>query len=91
MGCKRCSRSPSRRSRSLCSCPITSCLKSCSSQFAFFVHVKDADCRCDPGTQSVLANLTWQGLLTSLDGRDIARKLVTALIEQQIGQELGVR
>lgn len=42
------------------------------------------------GLQSMLSNLTFQGLLTTTDGRDIAKKLVTALIEQQIGQELGV-
>lgn len=46
--------------------------------------------RCDPTTQSALAGLTFESLITSLDGRAVARKLVTALIEQQIGQELGV-
>lgn len=46
--------------------------------------------RCDIQLQSALANLTFPGLLTSTDGRDIAKKLVTALIEQQIGQEQGV-
>lgn len=46
--------------------------------------------RCDPVTQSALASLTFESLITSLDGRAVARKLVTALIEQQIGQELGV-
>jgi hypothetical protein len=42
------------------------------------------------GVQQTLANLTYQGLFTSVDGREVAKKLVTALIEQQIGQELGV-
>ena len=46
--------------------------------------------RCDPNTQQVISSLTFQGLFTSLDGREVARKLVTSLIEQQIGQELGV-
>lgn len=46
--------------------------------------------RCDPATQSALASLTFESLITSSDGRAVARKLVTALIEQQIGQELGV-
>lgn len=46
--------------------------------------------RCDPTTQSALAGLTFESLITSFDGRAVARKLVTALIEQQIGQELGV-
>lgn len=46
--------------------------------------------RCDSATQSALASLTFESLITSSDGRAVARKLVTALIEQQIGQELGV-
>ena len=46
--------------------------------------------RTDPNTQSTLASMTFQSLLTSVDGRQVAKKLVTALIEQQIGQELGV-
>lgn len=46
--------------------------------------------RCDPQTQQTIANLTFQGLFTSIDGHDVARKLVTSLIEMQIGQELGV-
>ena len=56
----------------------------------FFWHHADVSCRTDPNTQSTLSNLTFQSLLTSSDGRQVARKLVTALIEQQIGQELGV-
>jgi nuclear pore complex protein Nup155 len=47
-------------------------------------------CRLSPQVQSALLNLTFQTLLTTTDGRDIAKQLVTALIEQQIGQELGV-
>ncbi len=46
--------------------------------------------RCDQQTQQTIANLTFQGLFTSTDGHDIARRLVTSLIEMQIGQELGV-
>jgi len=49
-----------------------------------------AECRCDPALQSTLGGLTYMGLLTTNEGREVARKLVTALIEQQIGQELGV-
>ncbi|EIW68747.1 hypothetical protein TREMEDRAFT_63207 [Tremella mesenterica DSM 1558] len=52
--------------------------------------ISDVIARCDAQLQSTLLNLTYQGLLTSLDGREVARKLVTALIEQQIGQELGI-
>ncbi|WVQ69011.1 uncharacterized protein L199_007223 [Kwoniella botswanensis] len=52
--------------------------------------ISDIILRTDPQTQQTLSNLTFQGLLTSLDGKDVARKLVTALIEQQIGQELGI-
>ena len=47
--------------------------------------------RCDPATQQMIGSLTFRGLFTSVEGRDAARKLVTSLIEQQIGQELGVR
>lgn len=50
----------------------------------------DVIAKCEPAVQSTLTSLTFQGLLTSLGGRDVARKLVTALIELQIGQELGV-
>ncbi|WVQ84070.1 hypothetical protein IAT38_006215 [Cryptococcus sp. DSM 104549] len=50
----------------------------------------DIIAKCDPLTQNLLSNLSFQGLLTSLEGRDVARSLVTALIEQQIGQELGI-
>ncbi|MCT6568398.1 hypothetical protein N4308_14375, partial [Staphylococcus aureus] len=50
----------------------------------------DVIAKCNASTQSTLASLTFQGLLTSQGGRDTARHLVTALIELQIGQELGV-
>ncbi|WOO79208.1 putative nucleoporin [Vanrija pseudolonga] len=50
----------------------------------------DVIAKCNPSTQSTLASLTFQGLLTSQGGRDTARHLVTALIELQIGQELGI-
>ncbi|KIR29674.1 nuclear pore complex protein Nup155 [Cryptococcus deuterogattii LA55] len=52
--------------------------------------ITDIVAKCDPTTQSALAGLTFESLITSLDGRAVARKLVTALIEQQIGQELGI-
>ncbi|WRT64996.1 uncharacterized protein IL334_001937 [Kwoniella shivajii] len=52
--------------------------------------LSDIILRTDPQTQQTLSNLTFQNLLTSLDGKDVARRLVTALIEQQIGQELGI-
>lgn len=50
----------------------------------------DVIAKCDRETQQTLSSLTFQGLLTSLGGREVARKLVTALIELQIAQELGV-
>ncbi|WVR04455.1 hypothetical protein IAU60_001458 [Kwoniella sp. DSM 27419] len=52
--------------------------------------ISDIIAKVDMNTQSSLSNMTFQALLTSLDGREVARKLVTALIEQQIGQELGI-
>lgn len=50
----------------------------------------DVIAKCDPQTQSTLSGLSFEGLLTSTNGRDVARKLVTALIELQIGAELGI-
>lgn len=50
----------------------------------------DVIAKCDLATQTTLASLTFQGLLTSQGGRDVARKLVTALIELQIGAELSI-
>lgn len=46
--------------------------------------------RCEPALQSALLNMTYQDLLCSIQGRDVAKKLVTSLIEQQIGKEIGV-
>lgn len=50
----------------------------------------DVIAKCDAATQGTLTSLEFQALLTSQGGRDVARTLVTALIELQIGQELGV-
>jgi nuclear pore complex protein Nup155 len=50
----------------------------------------DVIAKCDAATQGTLTSLSFEGLLTSQGGRDVARTLVTALIELQIGQELGV-
>ncbi|KAK4686014.1 hypothetical protein P7C73_g4121, partial [Tremellales sp. Uapishka_1] len=52
--------------------------------------ISDVIARCDGQLQSTLSSLNFQGLLTAVEGREVARKLVTALIEQQIGQELGI-
>jgi nuclear pore complex protein Nup155 len=38
----------------------------------------------------VLRGMKFKDLFTTSKGREVARRLVTALIEQQIGQELGV-
>lgn len=37
-----------------------------------------------------MADLTFADLFTGTTGRDVAKKLVTVLIEQQIGQQIGV-
>ncbi|BEJ12146.1 hypothetical protein CspHIS471_0206060 [Cutaneotrichosporon sp. HIS471] len=50
----------------------------------------DVIAKCDAATQGTLTSLSFEGLLTSQGGRDVARALVTALIELQIGQELGI-
>jgi hypothetical protein len=82
-------RSPSSSSSQTTSCPKSSRGESCARYLRLFPKLIRRD-RCEPALQGTLANLTFQGLLTSTDGREVARKLVTALIEQQIGQELGV-
>ncbi|KLT44819.1 nucleoporin-domain-containing protein [Cutaneotrichosporon oleaginosum] len=50
----------------------------------------DVIAKCDQATQGTLTSLSFESLLTSLGGRNVARTLVTALIELQIGQELGI-
>jgi nuclear pore complex protein Nup155 len=50
----------------------------------------DVIAKTDAETQSTLQSLTFQALLTSPNGREVARKLVTALIELQIGADLGI-
>ena len=50
----------------------------------------DVIAKCKPQTQQAMSSLTYQGLLTSQGGREIARQLVTALIELQIGAELSI-
>ncbi|TYJ54289.1 hypothetical protein B9479_005048 [Cryptococcus floricola] len=52
--------------------------------------ISDIIAKCDGPTQIALSGLTFESLIASLEGRDVARKLVTSLIEQQIGQELGI-
>ena len=45
---------------------------------------------CAPELQKQLAALTFQQLLASKPGRDVARGLVSAVINQQIGRQLSV-
>lgn len=47
--------------------------------------------RCDMDTQGLLSRMTFKDFLTTAEGRKVSRQLVTNLIEQQIGQEHGVR
>ncbi|KDQ20540.1 hypothetical protein BOTBODRAFT_26554 [Botryobasidium botryosum FD-172 SS1] len=45
---------------------------------------------CDPQVQQALLGLTYEGLLTTKLGRDVARNLVNSVINQQIGQHISV-
>lgn len=45
---------------------------------------------CSPNVQSTLSTLTYQDLLTNKKGKDVARALVSAVINQQIGRQLSV-
>lgn len=53
-------------------------------------RLPDIVAKCSPETQQALSALTFQDLLTSQNGREVARQLVTALIELQIGAELSI-
>jgi nuclear pore complex protein Nup155 len=58
---------------------------------ARYVHaVYGADARTDPTVRNTLPTLTFADLFTSMRGRDVAKTLVTTMIEMQIGRELGV-
>lgn len=44
----------------------------------------------DPALQKALGALTYEALLTTKDGKDTARSLVNALVNQQITQQISV-
>lgn len=46
--------------------------------------------RCEPDLQAALLNLRYCDLITQKGGREIAKKLVTSLINHQIGQQLSI-
>lgn len=46
--------------------------------------------RCEPDLQGALLNLRYCDLITQKGGREIAKKLVTSLINHQIGQQLSI-
>ncbi|KAJ9120621.1 hypothetical protein QFC22_002550 [Naganishia vaughanmartiniae] len=46
--------------------------------------------RCDPELQNALLNLRYCDLITQKHGREVAKKLVTSLINHQIGQQLSI-
>ena len=50
----------------------------------------DLVARCGSSVSNELKGTAFRDLFTSQPARNVAKKLVTALIEQQIGQELGV-
>ena len=46
--------------------------------------------RTDPDTQKVISNITFEELVTGENGVAVSRSLVNAIIDQQIGQQIGV-
>nr|ODO01102.1 hypothetical protein L204_01827 [Cryptococcus depauperatus CBS 7855] len=46
--------------------------------------------RCDTTIKNVLTTMTFAELITDLTGNNVAQQLMSVLIEQQIGQQLGV-
>lgn len=46
--------------------------------------------RAGPSVQSALAGLTYQGLICGRDGREVAKALVTTLINMQTGQQSSI-
>lgn len=53
-------------------------------------QLSDIVAMCDPDTQSKLLSLTFRDLLTKKQGREIARSLISAVINQQIGRQMSV-
>lgn len=52
--------------------------------------MSDIIASCSPEVQGQLLGLSYQDLLTKKEGREVAKKLVTAVINQQIGRQLSV-
>lgn len=53
-------------------------------------NISDIISTCPPKIQASLQTLPYQSLITTMDGRDVARGLVRALINQQIKRQLSV-
>ncbi|KAK4050871.1 hypothetical protein OIV83_003293 [Microbotryomycetes sp. JL201] len=53
-------------------------------------QLPDIVAMCDADTQKRLLDLTFKDLLTKKQGRDIARSLISAVINQQIGRQMSV-
>jgi hypothetical protein len=47
--------------------------------------------RCDTEAQRNVASLTFEDLVTAVNGVSASRALVNILIDEQIGQQVGVR
>ena len=46
--------------------------------------------RCEPDAQQMIANLTFEDLITNERGIAVSRALVNVVINQQIGQQISV-
>lgn len=51
---------------------------------------QDLVCRCDRETQKLIADQTFEDLITTQNGMTISRALVNVVIDQQIGQQISV-
>jgi nuclear pore complex protein Nup155 len=45
---------------------------------------------CDQQTQDTISRLTFANLITTKQGRDVARALLNAVINQQLSYQIGV-
>lgn len=58
--------------------------------FLIDYKISDIIASCDKLTQDTTARLTYADLITSKAGRDVARSLLNAVINQQLSHQIGV-
>ena len=58
--------------------------------FLIDYKISDVIASCDRQTQDATSRLTYIDLITTKAGRDVARSLLNAVINQQLGHQIGV-